>query len=473
MGVADGQDASEPLGISMENHVEICPDVMGSNLDEMSFDFFKSIPCWYANVQWSYSQGTGTNLVNYNINPVLFQGNVSDGSVTLVNVSPIAFIGNMHNLWRGSIMIRVRMAKTQFHSGRLLVGANYYDADLAASIVPTVTQSAYTYRHIIDVREIDEFEVCVPYIRKTPWCTTKNTDNPVTFYISVLDPLVAPANVSQTFNLVIEVFGGPDLQYASPRSQSYTPTIPSALQMDASKCIRTNTCIGGTSIVDSYIDAVSVTQGEACTSWRQRLKRLGPWTVGPTDGVLTNTYVMAPFSNYWGTSNGSTFTGTNTAVSLDVYSLLSSIYANARGGVRLTYLPNGISGSQRYFVTLDHANSGAGSIGTIFQSAAASFANFLWNATTQPLGTFSGADVGSYQIPQNSQTLHRISLYNYMVSGFAMAYTQKLYPDPAQVTITQLGGTDDQVYVLRAGADDCSFHTFVSIPPLYQITPPA
>jgi hypothetical protein len=352
----------------------------------------------------------------------------------------------------------------------LLITVNYGDLDIASLITPTIAQSEYVYREIVDIREADEFEICVPYINKQPFRSTIGAyDNVATLSITVLDALVAPATVTSNVYIMCELSGGSDLCFASPRPFLYTPIVPSAYQM--SECLLASTNIGGTDVRDLTDVARSVTQGESCTSLRQLVKRYSPMTTTFSLAALVATnYVVPPFGSFIATSNGTVVAGNNTNVSSDIYTVLSTIYAFSRGGVRLAVVPLGSNTSQTITVAVNHVNRGAGNLTALITGATASLSNFLWNNSGNPLGYFQVLSPATYFIPQNTKFYHRINAYNYMTTTLPIGYSS--YSDDTQFVVNENGAADLTSYVLRAGADDCSFSLFVSIPPFTTVAAP-
>ena len=67
----------------------------------------------------------------------------------------------MTEFWRGSINLHLKIIKTDYHSGRLLVTITPDDAGLA----PNNSQSTYSLRQVIDIRQNTEHVINLPYLR--------------------------------------------------------------------------------------------------------------------------------------------------------------------------------------------------------------------------------------------------------------------------------------------------------------------
>jgi hypothetical protein len=370
------------------------------------------------------------------------------------------------------MIFRVRLVKTKYHSGRLLCTVQYGDTDIAGFASPSITNSLYNYRQIIDIREADEFDIEVPYMYKTPWCSSNVAGTAIGYLtINVLDQLRCPASANTTIQVHVEVFGGKDMQFAGVDNFGYTPIVPNAYQMN--ECLATDTTIGGTRGVDKHREACEVSQGEMITSLRQLVKRYTPWNVGVQLGSLSNQYLTAPFSWSIFTSNGTVVAGTVAGTTQDVHTLLSSMYTFSRGGIRILPVPATPSTTISLFWALKKLASTSPSLGGQFVAFVGSVANLLFTSAFEAVGFAHASNPGGgLLVPHQSSTLHRLSGYNKMTVANGITYSSG-YADVNQVVFAQTGSTVISYYMFRAGADDINYSGFVSIPPFYTLTAPA
>lgn len=366
----------------------------------------------------------------------------------------------------------IKFVKTKFHSGRLMFAIAPTDSTILGNTNPslTITTANYAFRNIIDVREVDEIEITVPYIAQKPWCDSASSAAYVGLY--VLDPLTAPASVSSTIQVFVTVRAGPDIAFASPRAFNQVPIVPSAFQMDVA-CATKKTIVGGSTVVNKSLEAAALTTGEVCSSLRQLVKRYMPPMSTTLTVATTNTYTLLPFSSYYYTSNGTVVSGTQANVSRDIYSHLMSIYALSRGGCRVALLPASSNTTQSFIYSLDHVNKQAGNLASLFTSNVESIGRFLFDQVGQAF-TFalSTNPDGGVFIPQNTSYISRLNGMNIITSALAQNYSTSL-SEPSQLLVKQNGGSAVDLMYFRAGADDCGFGCFVSIPPYYQDTAPA
>jgi hypothetical protein len=115
--------------------------------------------------------------------------------------------------WRGGFRIKFKFVKTEFHSGRLVVG--FAPAPEAGALVPiTSGDSYYLHRDLIDIRSNTEYEFTVPYVSIRPYSTILQSIG--TLSVVILNPLRAPTSVATSVDVLIEVCALPDFEVASP-----------------------------------------------------------------------------------------------------------------------------------------------------------------------------------------------------------------------------------------------------------------
>jgi len=153
-----------------------------TNYDEMDFSYITRKYAYFLQFPWTTSQVAGAVLININVNP---NKSVSVGN--LQSNTPVAFVSGFFKYWRGSLKFRYKIVKTEFHSGRLQVSFFPNDEFLNTG------QSYYVNRQILDIRDVVEFEVIVPYMARNPWQVAGTSIGQLR--VEIVDPLVAPASV--------------------------------------------------------------------------------------------------------------------------------------------------------------------------------------------------------------------------------------------------------------------------------------
>nr|QJI52120.1 MAG: structural polyprotein [Dicistroviridae sp.] len=233
---ADGLDHSHVLALSASNNIENYPGLVGSNVDEMSFDFIKKIPQYIDNFKFGSNTKPLTQLWKsavspmYNVPATYFLSSSSAGLTqqwrqpTTLNyaIAPFAY-------WTGSLVYTFRFVKTNFHSGR--VEFTYHP--FASSVDPT--RMEYVYRYVVDIRENSEVSLTIPYISPQPWKKIAPSLDPIKndpvlssstgmIYVRALNPLICASSiVSKEIECVVEVRAGDDFQVQSPTASPYIP----------------------------------------------------------------------------------------------------------------------------------------------------------------------------------------------------------------------------------------------------------
>jgi hypothetical protein len=356
-GNVDGVSEVEPLTLSVKNTVGVFPGFSGTDTDEMDFGFLKTIPAYDQTITWATTATSGTNLVDYKVGATAsVRTRTAAGGTVITDFKPFEFIASQFTNCRGSLTYTFKFVKTEFHSGRLVFA--FFPANID-SVAPTHTlaNSVYVHREIIDVRLQNEVTFTVPYLSASPW---KSINDPYGytgyFSVFVLDPLVAPANVSTTVQILVEMSAGPDWEVSVPAPSTVYPiygitpqsgsgTVKGAgpaLETQENACSLTEAVVGGGKIMPGFLVNEEACVGESITSFRALLKQTrilaNESSTNPINLYAGVNYInWTPFAmpvRFLGTYAGSPYyySGGQTP---DLFALLGSIYAFSRGGVRL------------------------------------------------------------------------------------------------------------------------------------------
>jgi len=241
----------------------------------------------------------------------------------------MGYVSRMFRYWRGGIEVRLRFAKTDFHSGRLVV------VYAPTTLNVTFANSPYYFREILDIRDKDEVCFTLPYVHSIPWLRTGEGYGK--FCVFVQSPLACPPSVDTSMDIIFEVRGAQDLQFGLPSTRHNVPFEPqSGGSGDGVTEERMMKCesIGGSSLVP-YDDQVQHTMGECCMSLLQLVKRYSRifFTTTPSGEPTPDQGFMYPFA--LGASRHVTGAPSQGAVSGDALSLIAPLYAFWRGGVRI------------------------------------------------------------------------------------------------------------------------------------------
>lgn len=229
MNHIDGAFNGKKLSALSDAATPINSDRAGTKIDEMSFQFLYSIPVWFSTVTWTQSQTAGTTLTYFDVGPGFYPSTIGKGFTE----PPFATISRYFSNWRGSFVFKFKFVKTEFHSGRLafsFVPNDQFGAAPATSL--TVDQTDNLVRHIVDLRETNEVEYCVPFISPFNYLETGAGSSIGRVYVTVINQLVSPSTVPTDVPILIEVSGGDDLDFGFPTQinsgttiQPYVPAI--------------------------------------------------------------------------------------------------------------------------------------------------------------------------------------------------------------------------------------------------------
>jgi hypothetical protein len=208
----DGDSDVRSLSLYQKPGTVQVDGLFGTDYDEMDFSYIVRKYAWFQTASWTTSSPVG-NLFSLDVRPSV--GIASIGGA--LHFTPLCFVTDMFQNWRGSIRFKFKIVKTEFHSGRLSFA--FYPTDDVASYV---ADPYYVNRVIVDIRDTTEVELIVPYISRTPWQYIGDRIGVVA--IDVVDPLVAPSTVSSTVTLLCEVAGGDDFEVAIPTNFDYNIT---------------------------------------------------------------------------------------------------------------------------------------------------------------------------------------------------------------------------------------------------------
>lgn len=225
--------------------------------------------------------------------------------------------------------------KTAFHRGRLAV-AFYPGLSGGAG---NLAYSELVFREIIDVNLTSEFEVCCPYMVALPWLYGQAQSG--VLHVYVVDALVAPATVSSSVEVLVEVAAAEDIQFACPVNWQVEPYCPSTAQSGESYTQVSCFDLGPKTRKPNYRLAVETT-GEVVKSVRQLIKRnwnlATPFNVvGGTAQIQIFPYAQAPVTQL-ATSGGAL---SRDRIKADPIALWSFAYVFTYGSLRYTIRPPG------------------------------------------------------------------------------------------------------------------------------------
>ena len=308
------------------------------------------------------------------------------------------------------------------------------------------------------------------------------------FKIEIVDPLVAPASVSNNITILSEVAGGDDIEFAVPSRMdvSIKPIVPQSGLLNEDRLVRTT--VGSSTVSANPIALSSTCIGEKVSSFRTLLKRFIPLRLsqvgeGSTIDFNGREAVLKPDALL-----AIDPSPTGTYVYSDMYSIIGSCYALIGGGIRIRDIidlglatSNANSSNTSLYCYMEPITGGNNlltpiqSISSLLgssNSVPCFYQNFLQNncvtaEVPQYTTTFarSKSDIITYQGASNL-------LYGYNDSAdSSCSHLNVSFVLPYSYSSSVLSEDGFNVHNLfRSASDDCNFSCFISVPPLIPDT---
>jgi hypothetical protein len=334
----DGHDVTYNLGMFSDNHIVPLPGFAGSDVDEMAFAYI--LGQWaqvgYYTLSTTDSQGQlkwaaplTPRAMWFNNGAYLYPVPLTGSTATEpagVLTTPVFFLANTFLLWRGSFEFKIKIAKTKFHTGRLLLAfcpitGQHNVSSTSGVLAPNILTSPMHFPSVIwDLREGNEMIFRCPFVSELSYLKVGLTLNDVqdygNFYIFVLDPLQAPSTAATVVPFTVEVRCSPDFEFHQPM----TPLLP-------------NSPFGQTTFLaqSDLISTTNVSDAQHCTGEHVRsVKQM----ISRACGLSGSSLDGATFSHWWSALFGAvpTVSGGITNYPLCPFvSYFSHLYGYARG----------------------------------------------------------------------------------------------------------------------------------------------
>lgn len=472
LATSTGVDTPFPLTLRHDNALTLSGDETIYDADEMSFNFLKQVPALYATANWSDTDTTGASIFDLGVSPRSLHSTTpvirAARTVQAQTGPPIWYLSHLFRFWRGSLKVTFKLAKTVYHSGRLLVT---YTPRPNPTNLPTLTSSQYALREIIDIRTGDEFTFILPYLLPQSYCDVSQFMGH--FNVTVLNELRHPETAASVVPLLFYVSGGDDLEFACPGygdiTANYPPFSPQMLKPTADNTeTLVDRDIGSATVPLINTKEAEASVGEMLSSIRQLLTRNNPmYATAPLVGAETNIW---PFYSSAILLNATGLVGP--IYGGDVYSFLAPMYALRRGSMHVIVQAGDASG---VYVTCNPTIPVAGEnvVNNINKTAngSATAVNYLnFPTTTCPSGTAvcdTGIGVSGYKVPFYGR--YRTSLNVPQVGNNYPAFAGLLEPSMPRGAITVKGPANNTFY--RSIGEDFQLTYFVGCPPLVYTAP--
>ncbi len=335
---ADGPVATLPMSTLTNAAIPSVVDHTITDEDEMSLQFLYKVPTYMGELVWDTSNVTGTVLLSREICPRTLCSTTTDATYTPPMVythgGPLNYLSHLFSMWRGSIDLHLKFVKTGFHTGRLQIVWTPYDQ--TPTNAPTVANSMYALRHIVDIRDQDEYTVNLPYLLRPQYLVTEpevaGEHLPSgTLTISVLNELRAPETCASQIRLLEFYTGGADFEFQAPSTFDAEPLrLQSAVHYFEDN------------VPERSLDPAVRCASESITSLKQLTSKASKCTLqAPTTATSgRGVVIIDPYHVGVAYANGPTATPNVLRGNQDMFSVVGTMYAYMSGSVDL-YIEGG------------------------------------------------------------------------------------------------------------------------------------
>lgn len=410
MACSDGTDTFTPLGLISNHKTEVCDTMTIHDGDEMSFNFLKTQHGYINRSTWSATDLPDVDIFTLDVCPEnMARRHVLTYNSKLASYAtgpPAFYLSKAFSVWRGSVQVLIKFAKTDFHTGRLSI---VWTPGTSSFTNPDLVTAAYSLREIVDLSNCSSICLNLPYLLADQYIPTNVYSGRLT--IRVLNELRAPETVSQTVPMFVSIAGGEDFELqvtkASYDCLSFSPQMETGTVSDTKVVGAPRLCAGG----PVSTERSSLCIGEHFTSIKQLLNRNTKIFCSATPST-TNYASANPWFSSTTTMNTTSGAIVAPTVGGDIGSYLFAMYAFFKGNARfavqqpaVVYGPIGFSAAAAPIGFGTRYSIEAGNSVMSFANAAwASPGTYKLNACGQ--ATVGGlAGVGGVEVPYASKAL--------------------------------------------------------------------
>lgn len=463
-GNSDGTMPCDVLGLNPGTMLPPVSGLMGSDQDEMSFAYIKSIPAYYNGISWSNATGAGTELYSLANSPPNYYTQWSSGVNSGFSQPPFGYITDCFQLWRGSIEVTLKFVKSPLAIGTLAL--EFYPDDTSTT---GLNNSNYVLREIIDLRNQNSITLSLPWARNTYW--TKNSSFNGRFVLRVINPLVLASTAGTSISIMMFVNAGPDYEVAVPFRD--VNRVPYAGESDSSALPMINKVIGSGSELPTDPVANMNSIGDPFTSIKQLLM-CSTRSIIPTVAANTTRLFGDMGANAYMYTNGSTLITTpGNGFMGDWLSVLSCGFAFQRGSLRLICSATGNSSTLvKGFLVAQTSTPALSKVAPTVDPSLSGTSFGISGATINPnlntcLSVYrNGPSVGDFRIPNYRMTPFGPAKYYASSENWVMpvgaADKNNASPSLATYIFTTATITD----VFRSAGDDFTLGYFIGFPPI-------
>ncbi len=469
---SDGFNPYPCIGMLNEGKIDISDCMSLTDKDEMSMQYLKSIRSFYKQVTWSGSSAAGTSLLSQQVKPKEFYttGTSIFGGKTASwkQGGPLFYMSYGFYNYRGGFEVTLKFVKTLFHSGRIQITFTPYGSNGTPSS-PDIYTSQLALRHIVDIRELDEITIVLPFLINVNYLRIDDSIGQLD--VVVLNELKCPETANSDIDILFYSNGHVDFEFARPTSEAYQQ--PFGPQMGLEQVIAKQDVIGGEIVGAPTLEFASSSMGESITSIKQLLLRLGYPAASPGWGSSSAGQLMAisPYPIGVVFQDSATGSSTSGVFGGDAFSIFSSMYAFSRGSVNIginttaTIVAANLASLGTHYLTASSDSTGYTSMGAYAWHQVANYARVGCRAV-MPINAEN--QVSMVRVPMY---YHRKAWTNIPNTSNVVATSGNAAPINMVGFLPTAGLTGNTWNIARSVADDFQLSYFIGCPPILSSDP--
>lgn len=152
--------------------LSVDPAIIGpSTEDEMSFAFLLQKESYLTQATWATSATPGSLLFSARVQPssLCDRGTAVATNTYAIATTPVSWVSECFDHWRGDIIFRFKFIASQFHRGRVRI-----TWDPLGDTTPTTDTTNVAFTKIVDLDQSCDVEFIVPYAQALPWLTNNS-----------------------------------------------------------------------------------------------------------------------------------------------------------------------------------------------------------------------------------------------------------------------------------------------------------
>lgn len=245
------------------------------DLDEMHFSYLLPMCTFESSAVWSTASPVNTDFFGQQV-PFDLGRVVTNTPPTAywIHYAPWRAIAMLFDQYHFSVILKIKIAKTRFHTGKLLV---VFDTDVDAD-APTVETANPAWQVVIDISKGSEWAIKLPYSNHNHY--SNYAQNYGRVHVLVQNQLQAAGGAATAVDLIFETCVDSDASFGYPVDVGHWNTSGGTLPSDAVQPLTHLVTLGPNIDPVSYESAC---QGDTCHSLRTYLKRGVEVTNGSAD----------------------------------------------------------------------------------------------------------------------------------------------------------------------------------------------